>query len=223
MDIRAFSGVTKAVVALSAGGVLAGAIALGASGGNGGGASPPAQAVAATATSVPENSTQAVTPRTDCPKDWSAYEDPDGWFSFCYPSDLKLVTSVIGDKKDYGFLASVYPPGPHPEGSFGVTFIWRSVGNSERAPENLCAGGGPEASYTSANLGSRLLSTKTVAICVTDSYADSAKTDRRFRTLISEPKTSTEGVVSARADFGGEDFSALEVQSLSILDTLRIR
>jgi hypothetical protein len=52
MKLQSLSGVAKAVVALSAGGVLAGAIALGASGG--GGSAPPAQVVAATATGVPE-------------------------------------------------------------------------------------------------------------------------------------------------------------------------
>jgi hypothetical protein len=225
MNIAGLSGVTKVVVALAAGGVLAGAIALGASGGGGGGSAPPAQLVAATATSVVESPSRAVevTPRTDCPKDWLPYQDPDGWFSFCYPPELKLVTSVIGDKKHYGLLVSVYPPGPHPEGSFGVTFVWRSVGNSERSPENLCAGGGPEASYTSASLSSRFLNSRAEAMCVTDAYADSGKTDRKYRTLVSEPKTSTDGVISARADFGGEDFGTLEAKSLAILDTLRIR
>jgi hypothetical protein len=227
MNLASLSGLTKVVATLGVGGVLAGAIALGASGGKGAGSAPPAQVVAAAAANVPEGTTQTVqagvTPRTDCAKDWLPYEDPDGWFSFCYPADLKLVTSIIGDKKDYGVLVSVYPPGPHPEGSFGVTFVWRSVGNSVLSAENLCTGGGPEASYTSANLSSRLLSNKNEAMCITDSFSDSGKTDHRFRTLISEPKTSTDGVISARGDFGGEDFSALEAKSLAILDTLRIR
>ncbi len=57
MNLKSLSGLTKVVVALSAGGVLAGAIALGASDGNGGGASPPAQVIAETPTNVPEQET----------------------------------------------------------------------------------------------------------------------------------------------------------------------
>jgi hypothetical protein len=90
MNIAGLSGVTKVVVALAAGGVLAGAIALGANVGKGGGSAPPAQLVAATATSVseataPASGGPAVTPRTDCLADENAYDDPDGRFSLCYP------------------------------------------------------------------------------------------------------------------------------------------
>jgi hypothetical protein len=124
MNISSLSGVTKAVVALGAGGVLAGAIALGASGGNGGGASPPAQGVAATATSVPEARTQVSSPRefvysnyippaTDvlqevaqkrltldatgqrCPIGYQLYDSKLLGATFCYPPDWKVVRGDI--------------------------------------------------------------------------------------------------------------------------------
>jgi hypothetical protein len=102
MNIPSLSGVTKAVIALSAGGVLAGAIALGANGGGGGGAaSPPAQVVAPTATSVPESGGDRVRDRTDCPQDWTLYVDPDGYFSFCYPENFQagVADGVAGGSK----------------------------------------------------------------------------------------------------------------------------
>ena len=101
MNISSVSGIAKVVAALGAGGVLAGAIALGATGGTrgGDGASPPqaqvpeetpTSVVEATATSEPEptespTDREAVIPRTDCLPDEVAYEDPDGRFSLCYP------------------------------------------------------------------------------------------------------------------------------------------
>jgi hypothetical protein len=90
MDVSTLSGITKVIIALGAGGVLAGAIALGASDG-GGGPEPPAQVAAQTPPSVPEarptpESSQSVVPRTDCAPDEDAYDDPDGRFSVCYPS-----------------------------------------------------------------------------------------------------------------------------------------
>jgi hypothetical protein len=114
MNISSLSGVTKAVVALGAGGVLAGAIALGASGGNGGGASPPAQAVAATATSVPEQNQGGAQPgpRQDCPANWTSYVDPDNQFSLCFPVEMRF---GVGEGEPGGSKAitimTAQPPG----------------------------------------------------------------------------------------------------------------
>ena len=99
MNWQAVPAVLKVAVPLAIGGVLAGAIALGAtSGGNNDGAP---QAAAATPTPVPE-ATRAPTaapvktelgPRTDCPKDWTYYNDPDGHFSFCHPLSLRVTVA----------------------------------------------------------------------------------------------------------------------------------
>jgi len=109
MNIASLSGVTKAVAALTVGGVLAGAIALGASGGKGAGSSPPVQVVAATATSLAEGTqspaqvtatpyTQDRKPvpailasqagRPDCPQGWLVWIDTKNRFSICYPPTL---------------------------------------------------------------------------------------------------------------------------------------
>jgi hypothetical protein len=124
MNISTLPGITKALVALGAGGVLAGAIALGASGGNGGGASPPAQVVAATATSVPEVGTQVskppafaysnyIPPDTEvlqevaqrrlaldatgqrCPTGHQLYDSKLLDATFCYPPGWKVVRGDI--------------------------------------------------------------------------------------------------------------------------------
>jgi hypothetical protein len=93
MNIASLSGITKVAAALAGGSVLAGAVALGATGGSGGSA-PPAQVVQLTPTSVPEersadNRLDPGQPRTDCPDGWTYYNDPDGYFSFCFPPELK--------------------------------------------------------------------------------------------------------------------------------------
>ncbi len=109
MNIQALSGVTKVVAALAGGGLLAGAIALGASGGNGGGSTPLAQVVAATATSVVEGTTSQTgskldpnQARTDCPQGWTYYNDSQGYFSFCYPSTLR---ATVGEGEPGGSKA----------------------------------------------------------------------------------------------------------------------
>ncbi len=125
MNLKSLSGLTKAVIALSAGGVLAGTIALGESNGNGGGASPPAQVVTATPTNVPER-TAAPRPTLQpiispnhiapdqaalsevarrqselqatsqrCPDSYLLYESMLLGGSFCYPPTWKLVNGDI--------------------------------------------------------------------------------------------------------------------------------
>jgi hypothetical protein len=96
MSIKGLSGISKAAIAFSAGGVLAAAIAIGAGSGNNGGSSPPAQVVVETATSVPEaqptGRLDPQEPRTDCAANWTSYVDPDGRLSFCHPVEMKPIT-----------------------------------------------------------------------------------------------------------------------------------
>ena len=124
MKLQSLSGLTKAVIAFSAGGVLAGAIALGASGG-GGGSSPPAQVVAQTPTSVPEHTAvprptppnlaspndipadvqtlaegtrklaEAEGKGNRCPDSYVFYKSTLLGGSFCYPTSWSL---VLGDR-----------------------------------------------------------------------------------------------------------------------------
>jgi hypothetical protein len=124
MNIQSLSGVTKAVIALSAGGVLAGAIALGANGGGGGGSLPPAQVAAQTPTSEMEGATPAAKPPAfaysnyippdaaalqeatqsrvsldgagqRCPSDYNLYDSKLLSGTFCYPPDWKVIRGDI--------------------------------------------------------------------------------------------------------------------------------
>jgi hypothetical protein len=116
MNIEAISGLVKVVAVVGAGSVLAGAIALGATNGGGGGSSVPALQVAETPISVPEATAtttaegttytqdrEPVAPvlaeqggRPDCPEDWLVWRDPNSRYSVCYPAtvpgDIEAIT-----------------------------------------------------------------------------------------------------------------------------------
>ena len=133
MNLSSISGVTKTVVALSAGGILAGAIALGASNSGGsGGSPPPAQTVAATAASVPEGqrSSTQLEPRRDCPEGWMDYLDPDNHFSLCFPATMRF---GVGDGEPGGSKAITIMTAHHSgatqalPNSIVFTIYWKPV------------------------------------------------------------------------------------------------
>jgi hypothetical protein len=225
MNISSLSGVTKAVVALGAGGVLAGAIALGASGSKGGASLPPAQVVAATATSVPEGTSPspvAVTPRTDCPKDWLPYEDPDKRFSFCYPSAFKIVTDSRNDRATFGIAVYVYP-GESDDGGLSLGFTWMKRGNVELVGGSVCASGGGKYPFTSRQETTRTFATKTLEVCSTGTYSDSARSVLDYRTFAAEFPVSDGGVVRVKADYSATKLQEFEGMAMRIVETLLTR
>ena len=193
---------------------LIGAVALAACGDEEEPAPSPAPASLAEATPAP------LWPRTDCPEGWLPYLDPDGYFSFCYPAGLKLVTDSVGDPRGFGTIVGVYPVKTSPESSYGVSFIWRSHGNGTYACPN---GGGGGANFIAYFQQDRAIAGRTLRLCITDSFKDAAHSQLGYRRTSFEYPVEGGGVISAKADVSGMDRASAEDISLRILDSLRVR
>jgi hypothetical protein len=218
MNIASLSGVAKVAAGLAGGGVLAGVIALGATGGGSGGSAPPAQVVEVTPTSVPERTSDTrldpTKPRTDCPDGWTYYNDPNGRFSFCYPDDFKLVTTAT--------VAGVTGPWVG-QGNVAVWFFWMGRGNSERSLDNVCSPGGGRSPWTSMAPEVRAIAGRSAAACFTDTYADQGRASLDYRSFAAEFHVTTGGVIRANADYSASRVDELERIALAIIDTLLVR
>ena len=70
--------------------------------------------------------------RPDCPQDWAAYSDPDGYFSICYPSDFFALVSE--PQAYFGHTLSFYsvqPPAPLPSDGILLTIYWSESGTPD--------------------------------------------------------------------------------------------
>jgi hypothetical protein len=225
MNISGFSGVTKVIIALGAGGVLAGAIALGARGGGDSGTAPSAQVAAETPTAVPEGTGALATlpaPRKDCPERWLAYDDPDGRFSFCYPPDFKLVTDDRSHGSSIGIIAGVYPSSAT-DRSVAVWFTWVALAHKDLPAASVCTAGGGKYPYTSRQETTRAFAGITRDVCFTDTFSEPTRTQLDYRSLATEFPVSDGGVVRARADYSALNISEIEALAMQIIDTLLVR
>jgi hypothetical protein len=77
---------------------------------------------------------QVVTPvpaaeggRPDCPQGWTAYNDPDGHFSTCYPSGWFAANSRASPESGLGLSVSNFDPGETkgPANPIFITLVWR--------------------------------------------------------------------------------------------------
>jgi hypothetical protein len=230
MKLQSLSGLTKAVVALSAGGVLAGAIALGAGGGNG--SSPSAQVALQTPTSVPERIETGrfdpQKPRTDCPPNWISYVDPDGRFSFCHPADLKPVTERRSDPGT-GLLLSIGEPVDQrePKNAFVMTISWSSRTSFVRTQPSTseCATNtGTTTNVSRSEFISAAISSRTAVGCHWRGQRGSLPSAGELSMEIPFDSLGSrdQGVIRVRVDYAGPDLDGTFSRAQAIIDTIRL-
>ena len=161
--------------------------------------------------------------RTDCPQDWAGYEDPDGYFSLCYPADW-LATSSL-PQAYFGYTFSLRSPDDSRELTDSVQMViyWEETSPSAAGVVNEPCGA--EVFLEDVEELSVMLAGRAVSACVgdpIDTEGDNPGPPFYRRTLAEIPLGPDEGYVrlsfSERKDIGQSHAGLLT----GILDSLQV-
>jgi hypothetical protein len=226
-------GVLKVALPLAVGAALAGAIAWGASGGaGGGGAGAPEGPAAAAPTPKPEKTPGPPwdSGRPDCPPGWTVYNDPDGYFSVCFPPSLTPLTYDTPGS-NLGVILTLAEPDDMakavPINVFAMTVAWSSstgLGVGPPSPATCSVYTGSIAKATSTQFIRRTFGTKEGTGCLTRGIPAAGGTGaQQLRLFIprSVDGGDKEGFVKILLDYVGPDFEGTFHRAEQILDTLR--
>jgi hypothetical protein len=230
-------GVLKVALPLAVGAALAGAIAWGASGGAGGGGAPEAPAASAP-TPKPEK-----TPgppwdlgRPDCPRGWEVWNDPDGYFSACYPPGLLKGAPFRNAGEGTNFYIAA-APGLKPDGNVNVgdqanrfslaaNWIPRFVGAVGFPSVNTCPGyglGDTPAQFVQIQVGNRFGAACTATGHILEMIPRVSTTSLEILVAIAPDGSGSEGYVAIGITYSGPDFTGTFNRVRQILGTFIFR
>jgi hypothetical protein len=236
MNIASLSGVAKVAAALAGGGVLAGVIALGATGSSGGGPAPPAQVVEATPTSVPETTvlprTTQVVPRTDCAPNERAYDDPDGRFSLCYPDSARASAHQPRTGAPRTVLTLREPPDTAvTQDAWIMRVTWdekTGLGLGMPSAETCPRYTGTVAKPTSTQFVQVMIDGRTFTGCLTKGNLSPGHPQLEGQELmllapVAKDGSASEGYILIFINSTGPDLQSTSQRSGSVVDQLRVR
>ncbi len=152
--------------------------------------------------------------RTDCPPAWTYYNDPMDRFSFCYPADLKLVTTSPAGERS--LLVGVYPLPARPGGQYMVTF------GALPTFGDICTPGNSGGGYLHSVSGTRVIAGASLPTCTTDYFEDMDQNKHTAR-MMTARVPSSHGTIDARVYSQGVPLTDSEALGFAILDTLVVR
>jgi hypothetical protein len=234
-----FRGTLKVLLPLGAGAALAGAIAWGASGGGPGGTRAPAAPTeaAAAATAAPEKTPGPPwdSRRPDCPQGWAVYNDPDGYFSLCYPPGLEAGggTRVAGAAEGATFSAG--DPGQNGRSDatnvFSLNIAWRSgsglgagLPTNDNCPTYATLPNVINSQFVRMNFGGRTLTGCITKGRLTLAPPPALEVDEiRLWLPVSPDGSDSRGYVRIRVGYVGPDLLGTFVRARQILETLQFQ
>jgi hypothetical protein len=240
MRLQSFSGLLKVSASLAVGGLFAGAIALAASRDDAPMPVPAPQAALqeATATEVAVEATATVVvpterlnpgePRTDCPAGWSFYNDPDGYFSLCYPPN---VAAFPGRSQSPGLgtlLTVAEPVDPlKPTNSFAMHIAWSDHSSFASGPPTAASCSNETGTTTNATLREfvqRLISGRNAIGCHWRGQRGLLLESGQLRmdTPFAKDGSKKMGYVRVSVNYSGPEYVETFQRADAILQTLRL-
>lgn len=163
-------------------------------------------------TPSPITPTPAQSLRPDCPADWAAYKDPDGYFSVCYPAEWRATSSP--PQAYFGTIFSLQKPG-----SLSLTMYWSESGPIDRGTEaDLCV---PVGQWKDLEEVTLTLAGRTVTACRGEELLHAPEAGRVLGTFAEIPLGERKGYLVMFLTEAESSGSAVRETVSSIVDSLK--